>query len=111
MNESVEQILELLKQSNIDIDFTDEEYSKLFEHFRKNELSQFNIFIIQRVLTKKKFTLSTNEIILYLTSSLADRVDYTKFPTETNNDLKALVSTVYRVIYLIDIEKIYNTRF
>jgi hypothetical protein len=111
MNELVEQIFELLKQTNIDVDFTDEEYSKLFELFRKKELNQFNVFIIQRVLTKKNFTLSPNEIIPYLTSSLADKVDYTKFPTETNNNLKALISIVYKVIYLIDIKKIYNTRF
>lgn len=54
MNEIMNQVFNLLKQTKIEIDFSDKEYLKLFEHFRQNELNQFYMFIIQRVLMKKK---------------------------------------------------------
>jgi hypothetical protein len=111
MNELANQVFNLLKQTNIDVDISEDEYSKLFEYFRKNELNQFNVFIIQRVLTKKDFTLPPDEVIPYLTASLADKVDYSKFPTETNTDLMVLISTIYKVVFLLDVKEIYNKRF
>ena len=104
-------IFDLMKQSNISIDFTEEEYTKLITHFRKSELNQFYMFIIQKVLTKKEFTESSDNIITQLTATLADKVGKTSTPTDTDEQIKSLVDTLYKVLILIDIKEFYNKNF
>lgn len=104
-------IFDLMKQSNITIDFTKGEYEKLINHFRQGELNQFYMFVIQKVLTKKDFTESSKNVITQLTATLADKVGKTSTPTDTDEQIKSLVDTLYKVLILIDIKEIYNNNF
>jgi len=104
-------IFDLMKQSNIVIDFTEEEYDKLINHFRQEQLNQFYMFVIQKVLAKKEFTESNENVITQLTATLADKVGKTSTPTDTDEQIKTLADTLYKVLFLIDIKEIYNKNF
>ncbi len=104
-------IYDLMKQSDIVPDFTDDEYEKLITNFRQDKLNQFYMFIIQRVLTKKDFTENKNTVILQLTAILTDKVGKTTTPTNTDSEIKSLCVTLYKLLFLIDVKVLYSRNF
>lgn len=111
---NVDLILDLIKQYKIEPDFSKKDYNKLIDHFKKNELNQFYMFIVQKVLIKKQFTVSNEEMITEMTATLADRVGKmtnTKIKIENDELIKVLSETAYKVLYLSDIKEFYNKKF
>ncbi len=104
-------ILELIRQNKIDPDFSKDDYDILINLFSNKELNQFYMFIVRKVLTKKQFEVASEDVLLQVTATLADKVDLNKIPTNTNNDIKALANTSYSILMILDIKEFINERF
>lgn len=104
-------LFDLMKQNPIDVDFSPADYDRLINHFRNNELNQFYMIVILKALTKREGFDNSEELITYLTASLADKVGKTSTPTDTDEQITSLADTLYKVLMLIDIKQIYNNRF
>ena len=50
-----EDILNQMNETSMEIPLSDEDYRKLLNHFKNDELNQFYLYIIQKVLEIKKF--------------------------------------------------------
>lgn len=104
-------ILELMKQNWAQPDFSDDEYNKLMNHFRENQLNQFYCIIIQKILTKRQFTISNEEALTEMTARLADKVGKTKTPLNTDEEIITYIIELYNFLMIIDIKDFFNKRF
>ena len=100
-----------MKQNWIQPDFSDDEYDKLMNHFRENQLNQFYIIIIQKILIKKQFTISNEEAITEMTASLADKVGKTSTQLNTDEEIITYIIELYNFLLIIDINDFLNKRF
>jgi hypothetical protein len=106
-----EDLINVIKTKKIKIPLTNKDYKTLIKHFRNNDLNQFYLFIIQKVLTKKQFTETNNNILTGLTALLADKLGTTSTNLETDDEIVILIDTVYAVLVSFDIDEISNYRF
>jgi hypothetical protein len=100
-----------MKLNTVEPDFTDDEYNKLMNHFRKNELNQFYMLILKKVLTKKKFTALSNEVLTETTAILADRVGKTSTKITTDEQIITFIIEIYNLLLIIDIIEFNMSRF
>lgn len=107
----IENYLNYMKINTVEPDITDDEYDKLTNHFKNNDLNQFYMFILVRVLTKKKFTAPDNEIITKVTAILTDKVDKTSTNIKTDEQIIEYIIEIYNFFLLANISDLLSSRF
>lgn len=109
VQEKINNTLAFLESYKCNSAFSDFDYKLLIEHFHKNELNQFYLFIIKRALYVKKHTESDEKIIPALMKNLTDRVGKTTVNPETDEQIILLIDVLYEVLMRIDIKEVYDT--
>lgn len=113
-NESLGSILFGYMKSVQDPSFTKEEYNNLISLYKNQDLTQFYLLIIQKILDSgKNFSLPESETKTEFIAILTDTVHpvLNQMPSHTDEDIINIITTVYKLLYIIDISAIYNKRF
>jgi hypothetical protein len=103
-----ELIKEILEKYNPQEVFEEEDHQILITHYRNEHFNQFYLYIINKVLEIKNFTVNTDNIKESLTVILADKVGKTSAPAETDIQIVNFANTVYKILMIIDITEFYN---
>lgn len=103
-------IVNLFKESGVKADFSDDERTKLINYFNNKELNQFYLVIIQKVLSKKSFTLDNHNVITGLLSRLT-KTDIEKLFIRNSDDVIKAADTLFKTLMTIDIEAFYTNEF
>lgn len=109
VQQKIENTIAFLESVRSPTAFSDGDYKILEEHFRKNELNQFYLFIIKRVLYVKRYTESEDNVIPALMKCLTDRVGKTSIIPDKKEEIIVLIETLYSILILIDIKEVYST--
>ena len=91
--------------------FTNEEIERLNGCFQNNNMNEFYVVIINKVLTERVFTANDHNLIFKLTSLLADKVDENKIFFGQDNQIIPAATTIYKILHTIDIESISYNKF
>lgn len=101
---------ELIKQAGIKADYNEQEKEILVDHYNKGEMNQFYLFIVQKVLTLKNFTLNNHNVITGLTAILS-KIPLEKLQIVSDNDVIKLSNNMFQILMIIDVEEIYKNEF
>lgn len=103
-------ILQQFNSLDVKIDFSEEEKTNLIKHFSEKQFNQFNLIIVKKVLSKKNFTLDNHNIITGLLATLS-KVDVEKLFIKTDKDILDNANTLFKLLFVVDIEQFYNNEF